>query len=108
MLMTECNLRELGSLVESESIEIKIPSLDEGIRQIADFIEIMLAEFERSDHRYFIYERMRVFGSMIIDPLKDIWRRSENRECRILAAIVILKYDPELVQSFLLSELKPG
>lgn len=64
-------------------------AMDEISKMRSDSIDLVLAAWQRSSHRYLIAERLPIFGSDIVPRLRDIVDNSKIEEIKILAALVL-------------------
>jgi hypothetical protein len=72
------------------------------------FIRSVLNIFENSPYRFAIADRLPFLGLEIVPYLEQLLKKSEDREVKLLCALVLLKNDNHLGNNLLLEELSCG
>ncbi|MCL1465328.1 hypothetical protein [Argonema galeatum] len=94
-------LEDLGSLeVEKQVIAV------ERVGEIVDFLAVKTVDaFRRSPHRFPMAERLYRLGSVVVTPLENLLKESDNLETSILASVILLRFGSRAGVSCLLDAI---
>ena len=101
-------LQEINVGIESNDIEILVKSVEKAALQVKSLVDAVLHAFEASSDRYFIAERLYMFGPCIIEPLRKVYHNTTNQEAKVLAAIVLMRLGSDIESDALLHEVSEG
>jgi HEAT repeat protein len=100
--MSQIDVDLLLKALESSEVEKQVLAVEKA-GEIVNYIAVKTVEtFRKSPHRFLIAERLYHLGSVVVPPLEQLLKESDNSETSILAAVILLKFGSKLGVSCLL------
>src|SRR5690242_12970901 len=104
--MTSIDLDAALTDFASDQLERQIPALDQLCELVNCLVKLAVDKLETGPERFLVAERLHNLGGTAIVPLESLLMRTDNREVRILASLVLLQLEsltgvPWLLQGIL-------
>lgn len=89
--MNRVDVNSLITDLSSNQVEIQISSLDQLCDLAGHIAELGVVALERGPVRFLIAERLHRLGSIVVDPLEELLKETQDNEVQILASLVLLR-----------------
>jgi hypothetical protein len=101
-------LKELSSEFVNEDLEVQTNSIECAFDAINYLVNKMVDALRDSPNRYFIAERIGNLGSIVIDPIQNIFDEAQDPEAKVLSSLVLIQFGVLVGIPYLLRMISQG